>query len=119
MTVNVTVAGSRTVRTTEVVATDEVRITGSSFDFEFQWMALEVGYFAAGTLKQSEMWVFSGQPLLDFMVKPSTGGSRYASLVDTIEDVVLVLQGTPGLKGTLIADGHLRITNGTLRSALR
>ena len=102
------------------VQTSQIQITGQLFDFELEAAVFEVSY--GDTVgpdfvpKKQELWVASGPPLVSLMTEPPVGATRVAVLRELSEDAITTIQTTPGLKQTLIDNGHLKIVGGSLRA---
>ena len=115
MALDVTAAGSAEYSTVSTVATDTVRITAIMFDFNDEWMALEVVYGVVDggfQKRQSEVWLVSGSPLASILTMAPVGGTRLAVLREFIGDIALRIQTTVGLKQQLIDDGNLIVRAG-------
>ena len=119
MSLDVTAPGSveRATHVVEVVATSVIRVTGIVFDFDDEWMALEVsfGVDSGGfSPKRTEMWIASGAPLNNILTMAPAGGTRLAVFRNFVSDIVNRLQTTQGLKQQLLDSGDLRIVNGSI-----
>ena len=117
MALDIAAAGSVNYTTVSTVATTVVRITAVLFDFDDEWMALDVVYgIESGGFqfqqRKSELWLVSGQPLATIMTMAPTGNTRIAVFRDFISDIATRIQTTAGLKQLLIDAGNLIVREG-------
>ena len=115
MALDIAAAGSVNYTTVSTVATTVVRITAVLFDFDDEWMALDVVYgIDSGGFQQrkSELWLVSGPPLATIMTMAPTGNTRIAVFRDFISDIATRIQTTAGLKQLLIDAGNLIVREG-------